>query len=62
MTLDVSAIRNQFPALNRPDVFFDNPMLRVGAVHYNSLQEVERLKDVLLKISKEKKYGTDTAS
>jgi cysteine desulfurase family protein (TIGR01976 family) len=25
MTLDVSAVRNQFPALNRPDVFFDNP-------------------------------------
>ena len=25
MTLDVSAIRNQFPSLNRPDVFFDNP-------------------------------------
>ena len=25
MTLDVSAIRNQFPSLNRPQVFFDNP-------------------------------------
>jgi cysteine desulfurase family protein (TIGR01976 family) len=25
MTLDLSAIRNQFPGLNRPDVFFDNP-------------------------------------
>jgi cysteine desulfurase family protein (TIGR01976 family) len=25
MTLDVSAIRNQFPSLDRPDVFFDNP-------------------------------------
>ena len=25
MTLDVSAIRNQFPSLNRPEVFFDNP-------------------------------------
>ena len=25
MTLDVSAIRSQFPALNRPEVFFDNP-------------------------------------
>ncbi len=25
MTLDVSAVRNQFPSLNRPDVFFDNP-------------------------------------
>ena len=28
-------------------------MVRVGAVHYNTLQEVERLKNVLLKISKE---------
>jgi cysteine desulfurase family protein (TIGR01976 family) len=25
MTLDMSAIRNQFPSLNRPSVFFDNP-------------------------------------
>ena len=25
MTLDMSAVRNQFPSLNRPDVFFDNP-------------------------------------
>lgn len=25
MTLDLSAIRSQFPGLNRPDVFFDNP-------------------------------------
>jgi cysteine desulfurase family protein (TIGR01976 family) len=25
MTLDMSAIRSQFPALNRPEVFFDNP-------------------------------------
>ncbi|MBK9924295.1 MAG: cysteine desulfurase-like protein [Anaerolineales bacterium] len=25
MTLDLHAIRNQFPSLNRPDVFFDNP-------------------------------------
>ncbi len=25
MTLDLSAIRNQFPALNRPAIFFDNP-------------------------------------
>ena len=28
-------------------------MVRVGAVHYNTLQEVERLKDALMKISKE---------
>ena len=25
MTLDLSAIRNQFPSLNRPAIFFDNP-------------------------------------
>jgi selenocysteine lyase/cysteine desulfurase len=25
MTLDITAIRSQFPALNRPAVFFDNP-------------------------------------
>lgn len=25
MTLDLSAIRSQFPSLNRPDIFFDNP-------------------------------------
>jgi cysteine desulfurase family protein (TIGR01976 family) len=25
MTLDVSAVRKQFPALNRPAIFFDNP-------------------------------------
>ena len=25
MTLDLTAIRSQFPALNRPDIFFDNP-------------------------------------
>ncbi len=25
MTLDVQAIRNQFPSINRPEVFFDNP-------------------------------------
>ncbi|HEX5807517.1 MAG TPA: cysteine desulfurase-like protein [Anaerolineales bacterium] len=25
MTLDMSAVRNQFPSLERPDVFFDNP-------------------------------------
>jgi cysteine desulfurase family protein (TIGR01976 family) len=37
-------------------------MVRVGAVHYNTLQEVERLKNALIKISKEKKYGKDTAS
>ena len=29
-------------------------MLRVGAVHYNTLEEVERLKNALVKISKEK--------
>ncbi len=29
-------------------------MVRVGAVHYNTLQEVERLENVLLEISKEK--------
>jgi len=37
-------------------------MLRVGAVHYNTLQEVERLKNGLMSISKEKKYGKHTAS
>ena len=25
MTLDLSAIRSQFPSLNRPVIFFDNP-------------------------------------
>src|SRR5512133_938455 len=25
MTLDLSAIRSQFPSLNRPAIFFDNP-------------------------------------
>jgi len=25
MPLDLSSIRNQFPSLNRPAVFFDNP-------------------------------------
>src|ERR1700693_1485591 len=25
MTLDVSAVRSQFPSLNRPAIFFDNP-------------------------------------
>jgi len=25
MTLDLSAIRSQFPSLSRPDIFFDNP-------------------------------------
>ncbi len=25
MTIDISAVRNQFPALNRPAIFFDNP-------------------------------------
>jgi selenocysteine lyase/cysteine desulfurase len=37
-------------------------MVRVGAVHYNTLQEVERLKGAVVKISKEKPYGNDTAS
>jgi cysteine desulfurase family protein (TIGR01976 family) len=37
-------------------------MVRVGAVHYNTLQEVERLKSALIKISKEKPYGKDTIS
>ncbi len=32
-------------------------MVRVGAVHYNTLQEVERLKNALMKISEEKKHG-----
>ncbi len=25
MTLDLSSIRSQFPSLNRPAIFFDNP-------------------------------------
>jgi selenocysteine lyase/cysteine desulfurase len=25
MTLDLAAIRSQFPSLNRPAIFFDNP-------------------------------------
>ena len=25
MSLDISAIRNQFPSLSRPAIFFDNP-------------------------------------
>jgi selenocysteine lyase/cysteine desulfurase len=37
-------------------------MVRVGAVHYNTLQEVERLKDALIKISKERYYGKDATS
>jgi len=37
-------------------------MVRVGAVHYNTLQEVERLKSALMNIAKEKPYGNDTAS
>jgi selenocysteine lyase/cysteine desulfurase len=37
-------------------------MVRVGAVHYNTLQEVERLKSALINIAKEKPYGNDTAS
>ena len=28
-------------------------MVRVGAVHYNTLQEVERLENALIKISKD---------
>jgi selenocysteine lyase/cysteine desulfurase len=37
-------------------------MVRVGAVHYNTLQEVDRLKSALIKISKEKPDGNDTDS
>jgi selenocysteine lyase/cysteine desulfurase len=35
----------------RLDVEDSGGMVRVGAAHYNTLEEVERLKDALLKIS-----------
>lgn len=43
MTLDVSAIRNQFPSLNRPAVFFDNP----GGTQI-ARQSLERINKYLL--------------
>ena len=43
MTLDLTAIRSQFPALNRPAIFFDNP----GGTQI-AKQSLERINQYLL--------------
>jgi len=59
MTLDVSAIRNQFPSLNRPGVFFDNP----GGTQI-ARQSLERVNKYLLECNAnhEGAFATSIAS
>ena len=59
MTFNVSAIRNQFPSLNRPDVFFDNP----GGTQI-SRQSLERVNRYLLECNAnhEGAFATSIAS
>ena len=59
MTLDLSAIRNQFPSLNRPAIFFDNP----GGTQI-AKQSLERIKKYLLECNAnhEGAFATSIAS
>ncbi len=59
MTLDLSAIRNQFPSLNRPAVFFDNP----GGTQI-AKQSLERVNKYLLECNAnhEGAFATSIAS
>jgi len=59
MTLDLSAIRNQFPSLNRPAVFFDNP----GGTQI-AKQSLERINKYLLECNAnhEGAFATSIAS
>ena len=59
MTLDMFAIRKQFPSLNRPDVFFDNP----GGTQI-SRQSLERVNRYLLECNAnhEGAFATSIAS
>jgi cysteine desulfurase family protein (TIGR01976 family) len=59
MTLDVTAIRNQFPSLNRPEVFFDNP----GGTQISS-QSLARVNSYLLECNAnhEGAFATSIAS
>lgn len=59
MTLDLSTIRNQFPALNRPAVFFDNP----GGTQI-AKQSLERINKYLLECNAnhEGAFATSIAS
>ncbi len=59
MTLDLTAIRNQFPALNRPAIFFDNP----GGTQI-SKQSLERMNKYLLECNAnhEGAFATSIAS
>jgi cysteine desulfurase family protein (TIGR01976 family) len=59
MTLDLSAIRNQFPSLNRPAIFFDNP----GGTQI-AKQSLERINRYLLEsnANHEGTFATSIAS
>jgi cysteine desulfurase family protein (TIGR01976 family) len=59
MTFDLSSIRNQFPSLNRPDIFFDNP----GGTQI-SRQSLERVNRYLLECNAnhEGAFATSIAS
>jgi len=59
MNFNVSTIRNQFPSLNRPDVFFDNP----GGTQI-SIQSLERVNKYLLECNAnhEGAFATSIAS
>src|ERR1700690_1732667 len=59
MTLDLSAIRNQFPSLKRPAIFFDNP----GGTQI-ARQSLERINKYLLECNAnhEGAFATSTAS
>ena len=59
MTLDLSTIRNQFPSLNRPAVFFDNP----GGTQI-AKQSLERINKYLLECNAnhEGAFATSIAS
>ena len=59
MTLDLTTIRSQFPSLNRPDVFFDNP----GGTQI-SKRSLERINKYLLEsnANHEGAFATSVAS
>jgi len=59
MTLDLSAIRNQFPSLDRPAIFFDNP----GGTQI-AKQSLERVNKYLLEnnANHEGAFATSIAS
>ena len=52
MSLDISAIRNQFPSLSRPAIFFYNPggtqIAKQFGIRYSDYSSKQRVDDIKL--------------